>query len=205
MNVFDLKARRLVNLRKLPSVYTESQMAALVRRPDPGSRTGLRDRAMLAVLCACGLRASELCHLRVSDLRSAAIFVHRGKFGYQRWVPISDRARAAITEYLTVFKAAGDQPVFRSIASGRRLSRRQVHKIVTKYSQSLKLKGGVHILRHSAATRWLDRGLDLESVRAILGHKNIATTAIYLSVATQGLIRNYRRALEPATHRQAAA
>lgn len=199
-----------MNLRKLPSVYTETQMAALVRAPDPCSRTGLRDRAMLAVLCACGLRASELCNLRVSDLRvsdlrAEALFVRRGKFGYQRWVPISARARAAILDYLVAFEATGDQPLFRSIASGQRLSRRQVHKTVTRYSRRLKLKGGVHILRHSAATRWLDRGLDLESVRAILGHKNIATTAIYLSVATLGLIRNYRRALEPATVRQAAA
>lgn len=194
-----------MNLRRLPSIYTEAQMAKLVRAPDPYSPTGLRDRAMLAVFCACGLRASELCHLRVSDLRTEAIFVHRGKFGYQRWVPISSRARAAIAEYLAAFKATGDQPVFRSIASGGRLSRRQVHKIVTKYSRPLKLRGGVHVLRHSAATRWLDRGLDLETVRAILGHKNIATTAIYLSLSTQSLIRNYRRALEPATSRPLAA
>jgi len=194
-----------VNLRKLPSVYTEAQMGALVRAPDVYSPTGLRDRAILATLCATGLRASELCFLEVRDLRPEALFVRRGKFGYQRWVPISSRARAAIAEYLTHFKVSrNDQPVFRSV-NGRRLTRRHLHKIVTGYSRKLRLRGGVHVLRHSAATRWLDRGLDLENVRAILGHKNIATTAIYLSVATQGLIRNYKRALEPATLRQVAA
>jgi integrase/recombinase XerD len=180
-------------------------MAQLVRAPDPYSPTGLRDRAMLAVFCACGLRVSELCHLRVSDLRAEAIFVHRGKFGYQRWVPISSRARAAIAEYLVHFKATDNQPVFRSIASGGRLSRRQVHKIVTKYSRPLKLKGGVHILRSSCATRWLDRGLNLEEVRVMLGHQHIASTSIYLGLATQSLIRNYKRALEPAPVRQLAA
>lgn len=179
-------------------------MAALVRAPDPYSPTGLRDRAMLAVFCACGLRVSELCYLRVSDLRAEAIFVHRGKFGHQRWVPISSRARAAVADYLAVFKAIGDQPVFRSISSGGRLSRRHVHKIVTGYSRQLKLRGGVHVLRHSAATRWLDRGLNLEEVRVMLGHRLIATTSIYLSLATQSLIRNYRRALEPAPRQQAA-
>lgn len=194
-----------MNLRKLPTVYTESQMAALVRAPDPYSATGLRDRAILATFCATGLRVSELCFLEVRDLRSEALFVRRGKFGYQRWVPISARARAAIADYLAVFKAGPDEPVFRSIASRGRLSRRHVHKIVTGYSRPLKLRGGVHVLRHSAATRWLDRGLDLESVRAILGHKNIATTAIYLSLATQSLIRNYKQALEPAAPRSLAA
>lgn len=193
-----------MNLRKLPLVYSEVQMASLVRSPDLYSRTGLRDRAILATLCACALRASELCHLRVRDLRADLLFVRQGKFGFQRWVPISAKARAAIDDYLRYSPVSrDDQPVFRSL-SGRQLSRRHLHKLVTKYSRPLKLRGGVHTLRHSAATRMLNRELDLESIRVILGHQNIATTAIYLRLATENLVRNYKRALEPATRRVAA-
>jgi integrase/recombinase XerD len=181
-------------------------MAALVRAPDIYSPTGLRDRAILATLCACGLRASELCFLQVRDLGREAVFVRKGKFGYQRWVPITSRARAAITEYLAHFRVVSDDaPLFRSIASGGRLSRRHLHKIVTGYSRKLKLLGGVHSLRHSAATRWLDRDISLEEVRIMLGHKHIATTSIYLSLSTQSLIRNYKRALETRTPMGVAA
>ena len=179
-------------IRSLPKFLTESQMIALVRSPDLGSPEGLRDRAALAVLCACGLRASELCSLRVRDVTPTLVFVRDGKFGAQRLVPISPAAHRAVRAYLAVYPAQLDEPLFRT-GPARPLTRRRLHKIVDRYAQALRLTRGVHVLRHSAATRWLNRGVNIQFVRAMLGHVRLATTAGYLGTATDALVAEYRR------------
>jgi integrase/recombinase XerD len=183
--------------RTLPKFLTESQMIALVRAPDVTAREGLRDRAVLAVLCASGLRASELCGLLVRDLGHDLIFVRHGKFGAQRYVPITPTARKAAMAYLAAYPAGADEPLFRTGPS-RPLTRRRLHKIVDRYALALRLPRGVHLLRQSAATRWLNRGINLQFVRAMLGHVRLATTAGYLGVATDALVSEYQRCLVPA-------
>ena len=183
--------------RLLPKFLTESQMIALVLAPDLTSSEGLRDRAALAILCACGLRASELCDLRVRDVRPDLVFVRDGKFGHQRLVPVSPAAYRAVRAYLTVYPAGADEPLFRT-GPRRPLTRRRLHKIVDRYALALHLPRGVHTLRHSAATRWLNRGVNLQFVRAMLGHARLSTTAGYLGVATDALVSEYRRCLAPA-------
>src|SRR5438876_21126 len=98
--------------RKLPLVYTELQLAALVRAPNPHSATGLRDRAILATLCCTGIRASELCHLRVADLNlvEAHIVVRDGKNGDDRYVPLTQKTLAHIQAYRAQYRAADDAP-----------------------------------------------------------------------------------------------
>lgn len=183
-------------LRTLPNFLTETQMQALASSPDPRTIQGKRDRAILGLLCASALRASELCQLQVRDLHPALVFVRRGKGGFQRWVPISERCYAAIQAYLAVCPALRPlDPVFRTL-HGQPLTRRYLHKLVTAYQLRLKLPRGVHLLRSSAATRWLNRGLDLQQVRAMLGHADIHTTAIYLGVATDQLQARYKACLE---------
>ena len=119
--------------RTVPSFYTFSQMVLLCQSPDPDSATGCRDRAILALLCSTGLRASELCGLRVHDFKGDRLFVHRGKFGHQRWVPISKPASRALHRYLAEHPPADRLgPVFRCV-KGRGLTRRRLHKIVTGY------------------------------------------------------------------------
>ena len=142
------------------------------------------------------MRASELCGLQLRDLKPTLVFVRRGKGGVQRWVPISTRCYAAIQGYLELSPAKPNAPVFRSLPSGRALTRRDLHKIVSSYQLELRLPRGVHILRASAATRWLNRGLDLRDVQVMLGHAHLDTTAIYLGVATDQLVRTYQAALE---------
>lgn len=183
--------------RVLPLVYTELQMAQLVRAPRSESVTSVRDRAILAALCACGLRASELCDLRVADLQGAVIFVRQGKYGDQRYVPISARARAAIDLYLTQHRATGEAPVFRCL-NGRPISRRHLLKIVTQYARPLGLTGTVHTLRHSCAVRWLNKGLNLQTVKLLLGHRSILSTSHYLNLSLEAVVAEYRRCLEPA-------
>jgi integrase/recombinase XerD len=182
--------------RALPRYLTEAQMAKLVLAPDPTSQSGLRDRAMLAVLCATGLRASELCDLRVCDVGQKLVFVRAGKGGYQRYVPISSKARAAVLAYLAVHPAQSDEPLFRT-GPDQPMTRRRLHKVVSQYERELEMPCGLHLLRHSAATRWLNRGVNLKLVQAMLGHRLLSTTAIYLGVATEAMVDEYRRCLEP--------
>ena len=156
-------------------------MVLLCQSPDPSSATGCRDRAILALLCSTGLRASELCGLRVRDLKGDRLFVHRGKFGHQRWVPISKPASRALHRYLVEHPPAigwvrcsgASRGVGSPGAGFTRLSP------ATGYSRPLGLEGGVHVLRSSAATRWLDQGVSLFHVQQALGHVRIATTARY--------------------------
>ena len=180
--------------RLLPKFLTEAQMVSLVLAPDLASPEGLRDRAALAILCACGLRASELCDLRVRDVGPELVFVRHGKFGHQRMVPVSPAAYRAVRAYLAAYPAGADEPLFRT-GPRRPVTRRQLHKIVDRYALALRLPRGVHTLRHSAATRWLNRGVNLQFVRAMLGHVRITTTAGYLGVATDALVSEYRRCL----------
>jgi len=96
--------------KRLPTFYTEPQMVALALSPDPRTPTGLRDRAITGLLCATGLRASELCDLRVRDLTTTTVFVRKGKFGHQRWVPVSARAHMAVRAYLKRHPAGPTSP-----------------------------------------------------------------------------------------------
>jgi integrase/recombinase XerD len=181
--------------RVLPKFYSEPQMRALACAPDPLTLKGLRDRALIGLLCATGLRASEACGLRVRDVRPTLVFVRRGKFGAQRWVPLSARAWAAVQAYLELHPTGPDEPLFRSVR-GHALGRRDIHKIVTGYSRALGLRGpGVHTLRHSFATRAVNHGVNLVAVKAMLGHAQLSTTAVYVGTATDALVREYQRCL----------
>lgn len=183
--------------RLLPKFLTEPQMITLAKAPDPSTLKGLRDRAILAVLLACGLRASELCLLQPRDLTPSLVLVRRGKFGHQRFVPISNKAYKAVSSYLSARPAQSADPLFRTV-DGRPLTRRLLHKLIVGYSRPLGLPSGCHVLRHSFATRALNRGVSLQSVRVMLGHVSIATTSIYLGTAAQALVAEYRRCLEQA-------
>ena len=179
--------------RLLPRFLTERQMADLVRAPNHFVPEGLRDRAILAMLCACGLRASELCGLIVRDVLPTRLFVSAGKGNTQRWVPLSDKVYQAVQVYLARYPARPGEPLFRT-GPGRPLTRRRLHKLVSRYQRALSLPAtGVHLLRHSAATRLVNRGMRLHSVRVLLGHVHLATTAIYLGTATDALVAEYRR------------
>lgn len=178
--------------RTLPTFLTQAQMIALVRAPDLASPEGSRDRAILAILCATGLRASELCGLLRSDVGPTQLFVRSGKGGTQRWVPLSDPAYRACQNYLAQYPARSNESLFRT-GPGQPMTRRRLHKIVSRYERACQLPSGVHLLRHSAATRLVNLGMRLHTVRVLLGHVNLATTAIYLATATDALVAEYRR------------
>ncbi len=175
---------------RLPTILDESAIRELLGAPDPDQDThAMRDRAMLSLLYATGIRASELVGLKISDVNFRLGIVRvLGKGNKERIVPIAQRALDDISTYLAderpaVPRDAGTQVVFLS-RTARPLRREDVFRIVRKYVRRVAIKGNVspHTLRHCFATQLLSRGADLRSVQEMLGHADIATTQVYTHV-----------------------
>ena len=185
---------------RLPSVLDERAAGELLRSPrEDEDYQALRDRAMLAVLYACGLRASELAQLKRADL-NASVGVLRvlGKGSKERVVPVAAAAVEMVQQYLAVrpprvAEAARDL-LFVS-RTGRPLGREDVFRLVRKYARRAGIRGRVspHTLRHCFATQLLSHGADLRSVQEMLGHADIATTQIYTHVDASRLKAIHRK------------
>ena len=178
--------------RRLPKVLTESQVEALLGAPDVGRVSGLRDKAMLELLYATGLRVSELVGLQLSQLRLEFGFVVvLGKGDKERVVPVGEQAEACLTRYLEESRpqlVAGRHEVVFVNQRGAPLSRQGFWKIIKGYG----LRAGIadvspHVLRHSFATHLLEHGADLRAVQMMLGHSDISTTQIYTHIHAQRL------------------
>lgn len=183
--------------RPLPKALSESQIDALLGAPDLDNPLGLRDRAMLELMYAAGLRVSELVNLpgTAVNLRQGVIRV-RGKGDKDRLVPIGEQAQDWLERYLTEARPAlAGQAQPEALFLGRHgtaLSRQQFWHIVKK----LALRAGIdpakvspHGLRHSFATHLLNHGADLRALQMMLGHASLSTTQIYTLVAKAGLKR----------------
>jgi len=179
--------------KTLPKFFSDVELDDLLDSRYPAGFRGRRDRALLEVLVATGLRASELLALCWGDVGPDKVFVRHGKGGRQRYVPLTDRAWAALRAVRPTGPGRAD-PVFLN-AWGDPLSRRGLHKIVKGYLRAAGLRGSCHTLRHSLATRLLNRGMNLRSVQAILGHAWVTTTQVHTHLATDALVDQYRRAM----------
>jgi integrase/recombinase XerD len=184
--------------RKLPPSLTVEQVLSLLEQPDPATALGSRDAALLELLYATGLRVSELCGLRLSQLYLDASFVRcTGKGSKERIVPFGPKARAALMHYLTVarpklVKHRPSEAVFVN-RSATPLSRQAVWKLLRRYARSAGLKPEIypHLLRHSFATHLLAGGADLKVVQSLLGHADLVTTEIYTHVLPEALHRAF--------------
>ncbi len=186
--------------RKLPEVLEVPEVEALLEQPDTAKPPGLRDRAMLELMYACGLRVSELLSLREFDLFFSQGFVRcLGKGSKERLVPAGRAARTWVTRYLDGARPALAQgkPSDRLFinARGGPLSRMGFWKLLKKYAAKAGIKKRVHphILRHSFATHLLEGGADLRSVQEMLGHADISTTQIYTHVDREYLKEVHRQ------------
>ncbi len=210
--------------RRLPHVLSPEQMRALLESPDGATPVGVRDRALLEMLYAGGLRASELCALRAQhvDLPNGLVRC-RGKGDKERIVPLGEAARRAVENYLSFArpkllerKRAGARSATRNGQAeprkfkteraapltlflgkrGEALSRVSLGTIVRHHARRAALPEWVspHTLRHSFATHLLEGGADLRAIQEMLGHADIATTQIYTHVETQHLRESYRKA-----------
>lgn len=180
--------------RPLPTSLSEADIEALLAAPDTTSAEGIRDRAMLELLYATGLRVSELVNLETVQLsRQQEVLRVMGKGNKERLVPVGEEAMDWLEKYL-----AGPRE---EILSGRRsgfmfptvravvMRRESFWHIIKRYSLKAGISGGVspHTLRHAFATHLLNHGADLRVVQMLLGHSDLSTTQIYTHVAQQRL------------------
>jgi len=194
---------------KLPQYLSKAELdRVLAAQPAAGEPLDeamrLRDRALLQILYACGLRVGEVTALRVNDLDLAAGVVRcTGKGDRQRLVPMHAQAQRALGEYLDQGRPRLAQANKTSVPRqstvfisrrGRPLTRQAVWKLVRDFGRAAGLPGALypHLLRHSFATHLLEGGADLRSLQAMLGHADIQTTQIYTHVATSHLQEAYR-------------
>jgi integrase/recombinase XerD len=176
----------------LPDVLTLQEIDDIINSIDLSKNEGQRNRAMIEVLYSCGLRVSELCTLRLSDLYIEEQFLCvTGKGGKQRLVPVSPRAIAEIEAYLEdrnriEIKRGYEDYLFISERLKKPLSRITVFHIVKELVQAVGIKKNVspHTFRHSFATHLLEGGANLRVIQAMLGHESIATTEIYTHIDT---------------------
>jgi integrase/recombinase XerD len=183
----------------LPKYLTRHEVENLLEQPDLSTRHGLRDRAMLEVLYATGLRVSELISIRINDINADAGFVRTmGKGSKERIVPLGDTALHFIERYLKDayphFKSKKPDSPFLFLTQRRgRMSRQYFWLLVEKYGKSVGLSERLspHILRHSFATHLLENGADLRAVQMMLGHADVSTTQIYTHVTRERLKKIY--------------
>jgi integrase/recombinase XerD len=189
--------------QKLPTICSKSKVIDLLNAPSPDEPFYLRDKAILELLYATGVRASELAGLKTSDLNLDIGYLRcLGKGNRERVIPIGKVAIAATTEYLRDLrpKLAGSKSADFLLLSltGLPLSRIEVWRLVKKYAVRAGLPGNLtaHTLRHCFATHLLTGGADLRSVQEMLGHVDIATTQIYTHV-DQDRLRKIHKEFHP--------
>ncbi|MEG1537259.1 MAG: site-specific tyrosine recombinase XerD [Clostridiales bacterium] len=180
----------------LPETLHQEQVDKLLDLPDLETTLGIRDKAMLEMVYACGLRVSELVGLTHGDIDVRLGFVRCiGKGGKERIIPIGSKALAALAVYIAdsrplLLKTKQTQEVFLN-NHGDSLSRQGFWKIIKGYGKKINLDIYPHTMRHSVATHLLENGADIRIVQEFLGHSDIATTQIYTHLSKTKLKKEY--------------
>jgi integrase/recombinase XerD len=185
--------------RYLPETLNELQVEQLIESIDTKASLGLRDRAMIELLYASGLRISELANARLENFSEEGILRVTGKGNKTRIVPVGRKACAALAAYLSaerpkLVKRQSGSEIFLSMR-GTRLTSARIWQIVKKHARHSGLEANVypHLLRHSFATHLLGNGADLRIIQEMLGHADISTTQVYTHVDQQRLKAVHRR------------
>jgi integrase/recombinase XerD len=184
--------------RRLPKVLRESEVEALLAAPDVSKPLGVRDRTMIELLYATGVRVSELTGLDLGQLRlDLGFLLVFGKGSKERVVPVGEAAEEWLARYLGEVRAelarGRHEAVFVN-ARGGRLTRQGFWKILRAHGRAAGIAElSPHVLRHSFATHLLEHGADLRAVQAMLGHSDISTTQIYTHIHQQRLRQLYDR------------
>lgn len=180
--------------KRLPKTLSTADVDALLSQPDPVTVLGLRDKAMLELMYATGLRVSELVGLRLDNINlERGFLVVMGKGSKERAVPMGEVAIAGVSHYLRGGRAAllkGGESDHLFVSSRRRgMSRQMFWMRINHYAAKAGITSTIspHTLRHSFATHMLDNGADLRAVQAMLGHSDISTTQIYTHVSRERL------------------
>jgi integrase/recombinase XerD len=185
--------------RSLPQFLSLDEVERLLRQPDTSTMIGLRDKAMIELMYSCGLRVSELCGVRVADLKMDEGSLRCvGKGDKERIVPVGRRALEGVQAYYRGARPrllrGGASPYLFLNQRGGKMDRIAFWKALAHYGRIAGIRKHVkpHMLRHSFATHLLDRGADLRAVQMMLGHSDISTTQIYTHVVEERLKQVYK-------------
>tara|TARA_B100000614_G_scaffold15347_1_gene12758 strand:+ start:488 stop:1378 length:891 start_codon:yes stop_codon:yes gene_type:complete len=173
----------------LPASMSESEVEKLLNSPDTSKDIEQRDKAMIEMLYATGMRISELVNLKITDIdMNRSVIKVMGKGSKERLIPFGESASDALFNYLKIRKDSSSKEVFIS-NRGRKITRVAFWQRIKIYLLRENLKDSIspHTLRHAFATHLLNRGADLRSVQLLLGHSDLSTTQIYTHIAKQRL------------------
>ena len=184
--------------KKLPQILSGREVELLLEQPQCTDPKGFRDKAMLELLYATGIRVSELISLNVEDVNIPAGFI-RCSGGKARIIPLYPAAVRAIQTYLTQIRpsmiADPEEAALFVNLSGERMSRQGFWKIIKHYQQTANIQKDItpHTLRHSFAAHLLENGADIRSIQEMLGHSDISSTQIYTQIVKQNLKSVYNK------------
>lgn len=186
--------------RKLPQVLTGQEVELFLEQPECNDLKGFRDRAMLELLYATGIRVSELIALNVSDLDLQSGMLHCSGRSKDRVIPLYAAAVHALSEYLRTVRpqlinSADETALFVNMA-GERMSRQGFWKLIKYYQEKAGIQKEItpHTLRHSFAAHLLENGADLRAIQSMLGHADISSTQIYSKLLNQKIKDVYQKA-----------
>ena len=186
--------------RKLPQILTGKEVDLFLDQPDCSDAKGCRDKAMLELLYATGIRVSELINLNLSNLNLSASIIRCENRGKERIIPLYPSAVRALADYVDKIRPQmveqADEPALFVNLNGRRMSRQGFWKIIKHYQEKAGIQKEItpHTLRHSFAAHLLQNGADLRSIQEMLGHADISSTQIYTQVVGQRLKDVYAKA-----------
>jgi integrase/recombinase XerD len=185
--------------KKLPQILSTEEVELLLDQPQCVDLKGFRDKAMLELLYATGIRVSELIQLDLQDLNLEMAYIRCNKGNRERMIPIGSMAIAALKEYLgksrsLLIQKNDEKALFVNINGGR-LTRQGFWKIIKQYKNQAKINKDItpHTLRHSFAAHLLENGADLRSIQEMLGHSDISSTQIYAHIAKNKIKDIYKK------------
>ena len=188
------------SVQKLPQILTSREVELLLEQPRCVDAKGYRDRAMLELLYATGMRVSELIDLNVSDVNLGAGVVRCHSRNKERMIPMYPAAIKALEDYMTLVRpqmiATPDEPSLFVNVSGDRMSRQGFWKIIKYYQKRANIEKDItpHTLRHSFAAHLLENGADIHAIQEMLGHADISSTQVYSQLVKKQLKDVYNKA-----------
>lgn len=185
--------------KKLPQILSPEEVELLLEQPQCVDLKGYRDKAMLELLYATGIRVSELIQLDSQDLNMDLAYIRCNKGSRERMIPIGSMAISAVKEYLSksrplLIQHNDEKALFVNINGGR-LTRQGFWKIIKQYKNQAQINKDItpHTLRHSFAAHLLENGADLRSIQEMLGHSDISSTQIYAQIAKNRIRDVYKK------------
>lgn len=188
------------SVQKLPQILTSKEVELLLEQPECVDAKGYRDRAMLEVLYATGIRVTELIDLNVSDVNLTASVIRCESRGRERFIPLYPKATQALSEYMTLVRpqmiALPDEESLFVNVSGERMSRQGFWKLIKFYQKKANIEKDItpHTLRHSFAAHLLENGADIHAIQEMLGHADISSTQVYSQIVKKQIKDVYTKA-----------